>query len=252
MSLQAWQRHFAAQLEATEAPRDPGMQVYHHNLRAQFRKALALSFPVVAGIIGESAFDPLAERFRQRNPSRSGDLHPSGAAFPAFLASEEIALAELAGLEWAWQCALIAPDRTAIDVSALSRYQPEEWPSLRLRLQPSFSVLRWRTAVVTCWQTHRVRHATPVAGADSHQRAMESPRPEPEQAWLVGTPQGPILQGCNATTALWLEALAAGATLATALGAVEQTTEVDALGTLQQLFRHGAVIGVDLRADDHA
>ena len=37
MSLQSWQRRFAAQLDAAELPEDPGMQVYHHNVRAQFR-----------------------------------------------------------------------------------------------------------------------------------------------------------------------------------------------------------------------
>ena len=93
MSLQSWQRRFAAQLDAAETPADPGTQVYHHNVRAQFRKALAMSFPVVADLLGESLFNNLAERFRQRNPSRSGDLHPSGGTFPEFLAADAIVAA---------------------------------------------------------------------------------------------------------------------------------------------------------------
>lgn len=259
MSLQSWQRRFATQLDAAEIPADPGMQVYHHNVRAQFRKALAMSFPVVADLLGASVFNAVAERFRQINPSRSGDLHPSGTNFPAFLASEadtlaaaikesnrspfSIDIAELASLEWHWQCALIAADRVAIDVAALSSYRPEQWPSLRLQLQPSFSVLRWHTPVVSYWQTHRERTTSVMSDTNTS---------GPEQAWLTGTPRGPILQSCNAATAEWLLALTAGANLATALEAVESGADIDITITLQSLFNHGAVVSVDLRADDHA
>lgn len=259
MNRQSWQRRFAAQLDAAETPADSGMQVYHHNIRAQFRKALAMSFPVVADLLGASVFNALAERFRQINPSRSGDLHPSGEHFPAFLASEadtlaaaikesnrnlvNIDLAELASLEWAWQCALIAADRTPVDVSALSTYHPEQWPSLRLQLQPSFSVLHWHTPVASYWQAHRER--TTSVMSDTNMSG-------PEQAWLAGTPRGPILQSCNAATAKWLLALAAGANLATALEAVESAADIDITITLHSLFNHGAVVSVDLRANDHA
>lgn len=259
MTLQSWQRRFAAQLDAAETPADPGMQVYHHNVRAQFRKALAMSFPVVVELLGAAAFNVLAERFRQRNPSRSGDLHPSGANFPAFLASEAdtlvaaikksdrslvgIDLAELASLEWHWQCALIAADLVAIDVAALSSYRSEQWPSLRLQLQPSFSVLRWHTPVVSYWQSHRERTTSAMATTTTS---------GPEQAWIAGTPRGPILKTCNAATAEWLLALAAGANLATALEAVESAADIDITMTLQSLFRHGAVVSVDLRANDRA
>jgi len=259
MNRQSWQRRFAAQLDAAETPADSGMQVYHHNVRAQFRKALAMSFPVVVDLLGVSAFNALAERFRQISPSRSGDLHPSGANFPAFLATEadtvagsikesnrslfNIDIAELASLEWHWQCALIAADRVAIDVAALSSYRPEQWPSLRLQLQPSFSVLHWHTPVASYWQAHRER--TTSVMSDTNMSG-------PEQAWLAGTPRGPILQSCNAATAEWLLALAAGANLATALEAVESAADIDITITLQSLFNHGAVVSVDLRADDHA
>jgi hypothetical protein len=259
MSLQSWQRRFAAQLDAAELPEDPGMQVYHHNVRAQFRKALAVSFPVVADLLGESRFNVLAERFRQRNPSRSGDLHPSGGAFPGFLVDDAnaavgaiieptraalgIDLSELAHLEWAWQCALIATERPSIDASSLSRFPPDRWPSLALQLQPSFTVPRGSTPVISYWQAHRERAVPVIATATAI---------GPEQAWLIGTPRGPILQHCNAATAEWLEALRAGASLARALDAAERPAEIDITTTLQHLFSQGAVVSVDLRADDHA
>lgn len=259
MSLQSWQRRFAAQLDAAEPPQDPGIQVYHHNVRAQFRKALAVSFPVVAERLGPAVFAALAETFRQRNPSRSGDLHPSGAAFAEFLsadahtavgasgestrAAQSIDLAELARLEWAWQSALIAADQPAIDAASLARFSPEHWPSLVLQLQPSFTVLRSCTAVISYWEAHRERTAAVMA---------DTTRSGAEQAWLVGSPRGPTLQRCNAATAEWLEALGAGASLATALDVITGVAELDMTSTLQRLFSHGAVVSVELRADDHA
>jgi hypothetical protein len=259
MSLQIWQRRFAAQLDAAEPPQDPGMHVYHHNLRAQFRKALAVSFPMVAERLGPVIFDTLAEKFRQRNPSRSGDLHLSGSAFPEFLFADAhttaraigesprtalgIDLAELARLEWAWQSALIAADQPAIGATSLARFPEEHWPSLALRLQPSFAVLRSRTAVISYWEARRERTTSVMPAAT---------RSGPEQAWLVGTPRGPTLQRCNAATAEWLELLSAGASLATALDGSTGVAELDMTTTLQGLFSHGAVVSLDLRADDQA
>ena len=255
MSLPPWQQRFAAELDAREPPVTPGMQVYHHNVRAQFRNALRVSFPIVAELVGEARFTTLAKEFRQRNPSRSGDLHPSGANFPIFLATtpdavdtDHLDLAELATLEWAWQCALIAPDQPAIDAAALAVFRPEEWPSLRLQLQPSLTVLRSRSPVISYWQAQRKPKERP-------QRTSG-----PEQAWLVGTPRGPVLQSCNAGTADWLEAIAAGASLTAALNTIDEraqndstpTTEVDVAAVLHGLFAHGAVVHVNLDAANHA
>ena len=254
MSLPPWQHRFIAELDAHELPATSGMQVYHHNVRAQFRKALAVSFPMVAELLGPSCFSALAERFRQRNPSRSGDLHPSGTNFPLFLATEleatdtaQIDLAELAHLEWAWQCALIAPDQPAIDAASLAAFSAEQWPSLRLKLQPSFTVLRSRSPVMSYWQAQRTQNKHPPRTSG------------PEQAWLVGTPRGPVLQRCSAETADWLEAIAAGANLTAALTLLDaqaqndpnQAADLDVAAVLGRLFASGAVVSVEIGADDH-
>jgi hypothetical protein len=97
--------------------------------------------------------------------------------------------------------------------------------------------------VISYWQAHRERAVPVIAAATAI---------GPDQAWLIGTPRGPILQHCNAATAEWLEALRAGASLARALDAAERPAEIDITTTLQHLFSQGAVVSVDLRADDHA
>jgi len=249
-----WQRQFAAQLDALKTPVDAGMQVYHHNVRAQFSKALRASFPMTAELLGAARFDALAERYRQRNPSRSGDLHPSGAELPAFLgmpdssmkdiserSSRPVDLAELASLEWAWQGALITADEPPIDSSSLAHWRAQDWPLLILKLQPSFRVLRFRSAVVAYWQEH---HQPATNAAVPH----PGPLTESHFAWLAGTPQGPILQACDAATGVWLEAIAAGKTLTDALDELDGA-HIDMARTLRTLFGQGVVTAVDLRAN---
>lgn len=251
-----WQQKFVAQLDAPETPVDAGMQIYHHNVRAQFSKALRASFPITAELFGALRFELLAERYRQRNPSRSGDLHPSGADFPAFLDVSDstirdisesalwpVDLAELARLEWAWQCALITVDQPSINASALTDWPQPEWPLLTLQLQPSFQVLRFRSAVVAYWQTHHqistnTATSQPSLGSDTL------------AAWLAGTPQGPTLQACDAATATWLEAIARGETLAGALDGLNGA-EIDVAGALRTLFGQGIVVAIALGANQH-
>ena len=62
---------------------------------------------------------------------------------------------------------------------------------------------------------------------------------------LVGA--GGVHDGASA-----LLKIRAGASLARALDAAERPAEIDITTTLQHLFSQGAVVSVDLRADDHA
>lgn len=146
-SLERVQRDFAAMLLD---PRPPSgrAQIYHHNRRANFRKALALEYPLIERIVGAEFFARLAFEFMAAHPSRSGDLHHVGEAFPAFLAAGLASrgsayeyLVDLARLEWAWQCALIAADAPALGSDALAAFTPEDWPKLRFVLQPALQVI---------------------------------------------------------------------------------------------------------------
>jgi hypothetical protein len=61
------------------------LAIYRNNLQLGFAKTLALEFPVLERLVGQDYFRQTAREFLHEFPSRSGDLHHIGRAFPAFL-----------------------------------------------------------------------------------------------------------------------------------------------------------------------
>jgi hypothetical protein len=150
------QREFAAMLVATQPPAGCAA-IYHNNRRANFRKALALTYPVTARIVGTDFFGRLADEHAVEHPSRHGDLHHAGRHFAGFVGRRIAAagsafeyLADLARLEWAWAEALVAADAPTANVEMLRDIDPAAWPRLRLELQPAAAV------IVSAWPIHSI------------------------------------------------------------------------------------------------
>jgi hypothetical protein len=160
-SLADIQRDFAAMLRAD---RSPGGRagLYHNNRRANFRKALALTYPVTTRIVGENFFARLTDDYLGQHPSRHGDLHEAGRRFPQFLragfasrGSDFAYLADLARLEWAWAEALVCADASPVGGEALAAFEPSTWPMLRFSLHPSATLLSSDWPIHTIFHEHR-------------------------------------------------------------------------------------------------
>jgi hypothetical protein len=150
------QREFAAMLLAAQPPAGRAA-IYHNNRRANFRKALALTYPVTARIVGTDFFGQLADEHAVAHPSRHGDLHHAGRHFADFLGGGMAAagsafeyLADLARLEWAWAEALIAADAPTASIGMLRDIDSAAWPRLRLELQPAAAV------IISAWPIHSI------------------------------------------------------------------------------------------------
>ena len=160
-SLADIQRDFASMLHWA---RPPGGRagIYHNNRRANFSKALALTYPVTARIVGEDFFARLALDYLEKHPSRHGDLHQAGRRFPKFLAtgfaasgSEFAYLADLARLEWGWAEALVCAEASPVGIEALTAFDPEMWPLLRFTLHPSVALIDSEWPIHTIFDEHR-------------------------------------------------------------------------------------------------
>ena len=150
-TLEELQRAFMASISEEAAhPRlrirghDAGtrLAVYRSNLRANQRGGLAATYPVTARLVGDAFFSHAVDVFTREHPSRSGDLHDFGAAFPQFLERHAPAraleyLPDVARLEWACHEALHAADAAAFDFAALSACDPAERAAIRFRLHPT-------------------------------------------------------------------------------------------------------------------
>lgn len=169
-SLRELQGSFAAALRdphATCAVRPASrLDIYRNNTRENFRAGLEATFPVLRRRVGDEYFLQLAHHYRERFPSRHGDLHWVGASFPDFLSThldgDYAWLADLAKLEWARQDAAVQSVRAAIGPDALAAFAPEELEHLRFSLQPSLRLLRSPYPVFSVWLRNQHEDAPPV------------------------------------------------------------------------------------------
>ncbi|MBC8024615.1 MAG: putative DNA-binding domain-containing protein [Steroidobacteraceae bacterium] len=170
-SLLELQRSFAAAL------RDPGatcsvsppanLAIYRNNAEFAFRGALEISFPVLRRRVGDDYFRQLVAQYRQRFPSRSGDLHWAGRSFAEFLTrqlgdGDYAWLADLARLEWACEEAAIVADLPAAGPEVLAAFAPDELERVRFVLQPSLRLVSSPFPIFTVWTANQTENAPPV------------------------------------------------------------------------------------------
>jgi Putative DNA-binding domain len=240
-ALAALQARFAAALRDPQggtgsidpalagAVRDDGiapaarLAVYRNNARAMFSGALGRTFPVLARRVGPGYFERLASEYRAAHPSRSGDLHWIGSAFPAWLearlAGTEYAwLADLARLEWACEEVLVAADSAAIGVDALAAVDPGDLADLRVGLQPALRCVHSAYPVWSVWRENQPdgsgarvdpgRGAEHVVVTRADDRAVLHLRPEPEVRFVAALAAGQRLEDALESSTLPVERLA--------------------------------------------
>lgn len=170
-SLRELQGSFAAAL------RDPAAQcavlppenlsIYRNNSFFAHHHALELAYPVVRRRVGDDYFRQLSSIYRERHPSRSGDLHWMGSEFAAFLAihlqgTEYAWLSDLARLEWSRQQASVSAAHASIGADLLGRFVPEQLEHLVFALQPSLQLHASDFPIFTIWSANQVENAPPV------------------------------------------------------------------------------------------
>src|SRR5215831_4821759 len=116
-SLAELQQRFADAIYASEGampgfgvsgagPAPERMDIYRRAIFANYRKALAATYPTVQRILGEPVFASAVDAYVLAQPSTSGDLNDYGDTFGAFLAQHPPVAAlpyisDVARLEWA-------------------------------------------------------------------------------------------------------------------------------------------------------
>lgn len=134
--------------------------VYRNSVFANYRSALAASFPVVEQLIGAECFGQAVEGFVCGHPSASGDLNDYGGEFPRFLAAYPpvAALAylpDVARLEWAIDRARRAADAAPLDLGRIAGMPPERLPGTRLLPHPACALIASPWPVLHIWQVNQ-------------------------------------------------------------------------------------------------
>jgi hypothetical protein len=246
-SLRELQRSFAAALrqrgDASVCPVQPAanLGIYRNNAALNFRGALQAEFPVLRRRVGDDYFAQLVFHYRERFPSRSGDLHWVGREFPAFLrehlaAGDYAWLADLATLEWARESAALEPVAPAIGVGALGTFAPEQLEHVEFSLQPSLRLVDSPYPVFSVWLANRDENAPPTDQSAAGESGM-----------VLGRADGVEVARLAPDLFSYLYAVKEGASL----GAAMSQTGLDPARLTQvlaHLFGEGLVTGVALPA----
>lgn len=255
-SLRDVQARFAAALrglpaEVAEEILDDGidpagrLRIYSNNSRATFESALGSTYPVLRRRVGDEYFRQLAHHYRERYPSRSGDLHWVGRDFPAFVAETGAAtgyawLADLAALEWACELSLNAAWDLPVAVQSLAGIPDESIGGVRLTLQPSLLCVSSVCPVFDVWQANQ---------PDAPGEPVDLTRGA-QYVLVACGPDGLVLRTVEPGTFGLVRALQNGATLGEAVEASRLSLESlpPALG---MLFEAGLVTGVETVASEN-
>ena len=180
-SLRELQRSFAAAVRDPEsacAVRPPeNLAVYRNNAAIGFRAALQRTFPVIRRRVGDDYFRQLAAHYRDRFPSRSGDLHWAGRDFAAFLdeylaGSDYAWLADLARLEWSCHECSVAAELPPAGAEQLGRFDAADLEHLVFGCQPSLRLHAFSYPVFSVWQANQADNAPPVDQSKGMERGM--------------------------------------------------------------------------------
>jgi hypothetical protein len=243
-SLPELQRSFAAAMRDPESAcavlPPENLSVYRNNAASGFRAALQRTFPVVRRRVGDDYFRQLAAHYRERFPSRSGDLHWAGRDFAAFLddylaAGEYSWLADLARLEWSRHECSIFVESPPAGAEQLARFATADLERLVFGFQPSLRLHTSAYPVFSVWQANQVENAPSVDQSVGSEHGMVR--------WRNDMPE---VRALEPRLFSFLSALQDGASLGEAMS--QAGLDENALtNALAYLFGEGLVTSIRLR-----
>jgi len=229
---------------AGDAPAAERMDIYRRAIFANYRKALAATYPATQRILGESAFAEIVDAYVRAQPSLSGDLNDYGETFGAFLGQHPAAAAlpylpDVARLEWAIDEVNRAAD-DAIDpervLEALATVAPERLPGLSLRLAARCRLIASAHPILRIWQAN---------ASDFGEESRAATDGGGDALAVRRDPDGIVVERLPAGDFAWLAALADGATLARAIDAAGEADPAFDLGrSLHAQIGNGTIAAI--------
>ena len=222
-----------------------GLLAYQSNGQALAERALGAAYPVLAQLIGDESFAPLARHVWRQQPPRRGDLAYWGGGLAAFIEAapqlaDEPFLADVARVEWALHRAATAADvRPDLpSLALLSADDGDEANAATLTLGAGVFVLASPWPVVSIVNAHLGGEPTIEQAAER----LQSAKGEHALVWRQGFK--PRLCGISAAEHVLLAALQASRSLGDALQqALEASPEFDFGIWLAESAAIGLVVG---------
>jgi hypothetical protein len=136
------------------------LAIYRHHVFSSLTAGLRDTYPVVCRLVDERFFAYAADAFVRRHLPTGPCLFEYGEAFAEFLADFPPCralpyLPDVARLEWALNVAYHAAPAPILAASEIAAVPPADLPRLRLRFNPSVSLLASPYPVDQIWQANQ-------------------------------------------------------------------------------------------------
>lgn len=185
------------------------LAIYRNNVFANYRRALAASYPVVLRLISEDCFHHTVDALVRAQASDDGDVARYGARLPDFLAQHDSTrglpwLAHVAHLEWAIEEAAGAAECPAFDPAVFAQVDPDALGQLRIGLHPSLRLIASTFPLLRIWRSNQ---------ADGEAEVIDLDHCPGEHLLVLRRPDGVDLELLSQAEHAWLQALAEGRSL---------------------------------------
>jgi hypothetical protein len=129
--------------------------VYRHAYVARLAEVVRAAHPLLAGYMGEAAFEAMARAYVARYPSSQPNARWFAAHVPEFLREAPFdanpEASDIALIERQLDLAFDAADAGVLDLAGLSSYPPENWSGLAFVPHPSVALLSLTTNAFDLW-----------------------------------------------------------------------------------------------------
>lgn len=158
-----YQQHFLQLLLQPVVSKNKGMAAYQYNRWAQAERALSISFPTVAQLMGKNFFG-LSRAFLLEHPHTEADWGSWGEAFPQFIFNNQHHiglpyLSDVAQLDWLVHTAERQDkDTSSIDtIHILEKYPADQ---IGIKLNSTIYFLSSRYPLLEIWKFHQPNEDT--------------------------------------------------------------------------------------------
>ena len=220
--------------------------VYRSAYRARLRAALRDNFEVLPLVMGDEAFDALANAYMDAHPSGHYSLRWFGHQLCTFMRANEAlvdhpALVDLARMEWALRQAFDAASAATLTSADLAAVPAADWADLRLTLHPSVQLLDLQWAIGPIWHALKSGPTELAPPAALHHHLL---------VWRQG--MNTQWKSLNTTEAVFVQCLLAGQHFGQVCEALARSVGEDgaaaaAVALLSELLHAGALAALQSR-----
>lgn len=142
---------------------EPGLTIYQHNRQMNAIRALEISMPTLATLLGSEGFGATVREYLRSNPPHSGDWGEWGGTLGDWIDAQEAFttfpyLADCARLDWLCHLAMRAEDAHQ-NLSSLQLLSSTDAYSLSVTLNPALFLMKSEYPLHAIWQAHHAPDA---------------------------------------------------------------------------------------------